>query len=152
MKRQPRRVFLDTNVYIVGAALPGSVEEAVLIWCGYDGSRNTDIEVVVSDALFRQIRGVARRLRGKDWAGEILMQIWRHMKVRFVVIDNEEAAQLRRSGEIPSEDAEIFMAAWAGNVDCFVSANRELVRAAAARTGAFACLAPKEFVERYLES
>jgi len=150
MIRQPKRVLLDTNVCIVGAAVAGSAEEAVMLWCGYYGSMNTDIEIVVSDVLFRQIRSVARRLRGKDWAGEILMQIWRHMKVQFVVIEKEEIARLRRSGRIPSEDAAIFLAARAGNVDCFVSANHELLRAAAAQTGAFECLTAEEFVGRYL--
>ncbi len=151
MNNQPARVFLDTNVYIVGAAIADSPEAAILDWAGFDGSTVPTVEVVVSETLFRQIRGVARRLRGKDWAGEILMRIWRYMTVRFVIVDPQESAQMREQGTIPSEDVEIFLAAREGDAECFVSANRELVRAVAAQSGAFICLTPEEFVSQYLE-
>lgn len=150
MNDRPQRVFLDTNVYIVGAAIPDSDEAAILSWAGFDGSQAPGAEVVVSDALFRQIRAVARRLRHKDWAGEILMRIWRYMSVRFVIIKPEEGADLGAAAAIPREDVEIFLAAREGGVDCFVSANRELVRAVAAKTGDFDCLMPEEFVSRFL--
>lgn len=90
MSERPARVFLDTNVYIIGAAIADSDEAAILNWAGFDGSKASEIEV------------------------------------------------------------EIFLAAREGEVDCFVSANRELVRAAAAETGAFVCLTPEEFVARFL--
>lgn len=150
MSERPERVFLDTNVYIIGAAIADSHEAAILNWAGFDGSKASEIEVVVSDALFRQIRAVARRLRHKDWAGEILMRIWRNMSVRFVIVDPQESAELDSLAAIPREDVEIFLAAREGEVDCLVSANRELVRAAAAETGAFVCLTPEEFVDRFL--
>jgi hypothetical protein len=144
------RVFLDTNGYIVGAAFPESAEAAILEWAGFDGTTPPAVEVVVSEALFEQIRAVARRVRGKDWAGEILMRLWRYMRIRFVIIDPAESTQLTQQGTIPREDVEIFLAARQGGADLFVSANRELVRAAAAQTGAFRCLSAEDFVAQYL--
>lgn len=144
------RLFLDTNVYIVGAALPDTPEAAILSWAGFDGTPAPSVEVIVSEALFEQIRAVARRLQDKDWAGEILMRIWRYLTVRFVIVDPEESARLIEQGAIPREDVDIFLAARQGEADVFVSSNRELVRTAATQTGAFRCLSPEEFVSHYL--
>lgn len=152
MKDYPRRLFLDTNVYIIGAAVEESAAATILDWAGFAGPGAADVEIVLSAALVDQIRGVARRLGGKDWAGQILMRIWRHMNVRFVLIDLAEGAHLAAAGNIPREDIEIFLAARAGEADCFISANRELVGAIARQTGAFACMTPEEFVRAYLSA
>jgi hypothetical protein len=72
------------------------------------------------------------------------------MNVRFVTVDPHKSAEMVRAGAVTREDVDIFLAARAGEVDCFVSANRELVRTAAAQTNAFACLLPEEFFAEYL--
>lgn len=62
----PNRVFLDTNVYIIGAAIADSPEAIILSWAGFTGERSPAFEVLVSDTLFAQILRVARRLHDKD--------------------------------------------------------------------------------------
>ena len=146
----PLRLFLDTNVYIIGAAIDDSPEAAILNWAGFAGKPANPVEIVVSDALFGQILRVAKRLRGKDWGGEILARIWQGMNVAYVVLDNDEIKNLLAANVIPREDVDIYLTAKTGRADCFVSANRELVRVAAAQTGAFECLYAPEFVAKYL--
>jgi predicted nucleic acid-binding protein len=67
----PVRIFLDTNVFILGAANPDEPEGIILRWAGFE-TGNSEVEVVMSDEVLDQIRRVGRRLRGKDWAGELL--------------------------------------------------------------------------------
>jgi hypothetical protein len=66
MADQPRRVFFETNIYIIGAAMAHSAEAQILRWAGYGAYEPGATEVVVSEALFDQIVRVARRLRNKD--------------------------------------------------------------------------------------
>ena len=146
----PKSIFLDTNVFIIGASSPDSPEAAILDWAGFGASGIPPVEVIASDALFKQILRVARRLRGKDWGGEIVARIWQGMNVRYVLIDPEEAKRLLRQGTIPREDVEIYLTSKAGGADCFISANRELVRVLADRQGDFEYLDAEAFVAKYL--
>lgn len=146
----PRRLFLDTNVYIIGAALDDSPEALILNWAGFAGQPTEPVEVVVSDALFGQILRVAKRLQGKDWGGRILAHIWQGMNVAYVVLDDAQVKELLAAGVIPREDVDIYLTAKTGEADCFVSANRELVRVLAGQTGAFECLFAAEFVAKYI--
>lgn len=147
----PRRIFLDTNVYIIGAAVVDSPEAVIINWLGFTGRPVEPIEVIVSDALFSQILRVARRLQGKDWSGQIITRIWQGMNVNYVFYDDQEVQTLLQANLIPREDVTIFLSAKAGNADCFVSANRELVRTLAQEMGAFECLYAAEFVEKYIQ-
>ena len=90
MKSHPQRLFLDTNVFVVGAAFADSPEAAILDWAGFSSQRRADVVILVSDALFQQIARVARRLRGKDWAGQILERVWRNMIVDYVPLRDAE--------------------------------------------------------------
>jgi predicted nucleic acid-binding protein len=148
----PRRVFLDTNVYIVGAALQNSPEAALLDWAGFGSQPGADVVILVSDALFQQVSRVAQRLRHKDWAGEIIGRIWRGMTVDYVLLDDSEISRVAAEGSIPREDITVYLTALRGHADCFVSANHELVQALARQTGAFDCLTAASFVETYLRS
>ncbi|NJO94302.1 MAG: hypothetical protein HC820_08100 [Hydrococcus sp. RM1_1_31] len=49
MTIKPSCVFLDTNVYIVGAIDLGSYERQILNWAGFEESKNTGVEVVFSN-------------------------------------------------------------------------------------------------------
>lgn len=62
----PSRVFLDTNVYIVGVADSTSDEWKILQWLGFESRRADAPEVVISAEVIEQILRVARRLRNKD--------------------------------------------------------------------------------------
>jgi len=147
----PQRIFLDTNVYIIGAAFADSPEAVILNWLGFGGQPIIPIEVIVSDALFGQILRVAKRLQGKDWGGQILANIWQGMNVNYVLIDEDEVQSLLEANQIPREDVTIYLSAKAGKADCFISANRELVRVLAAEVGTFACLYAPECVEKYIQ-
>lgn len=150
MKPHPQRLFLDTNVFIVGAAMTESPEAAILDWAGFGAQRQADVVILVSGAPFQQIARVARRLRGRDWAGEIIGRIWRNMTVDYVLLDDAEIRRTETLGAIPREDVTVYLTALKGRADCFVSANHELVRELAGQTGSFECLMPARFVETYL--
>jgi predicted nucleic acid-binding protein len=146
----PVRIFLDTNVFILGAANPDEPEGIILRWAGFE-TGNSEVEVVMSDEVLDQIRRVGRRLRGKDWVGELLTRPWRNVRLVYIVIDAQEwAAMAATEIAIPREDISVFVTARTGAAQCFVSSNYRLVAALAAQTGEFECLTPAEFVERYL--
>jgi predicted nucleic acid-binding protein len=150
VKEPPRRLFLDTNVFIVGAAFEHSPEAAILDWAGFAPPHKADVVILVSDALFRQISRVAQRLQNKDWGGEIIGRIWRNMMVDFVLLDEDEVRLWETAGAVPREDVTVYLTALRGRADCFVSANHELVRMLAQQSGSFVCLTPAQFVETYL--
>lgn len=89
----PLRLFLDTNVYIIGAAIEDSPEAVILNWAGFAGKPDQEVEIIVSNALFSQILRVAKRVRGKDWGGEILAYIWQGMNVTYVLLDEYNEPQ-----------------------------------------------------------
>lgn len=142
----PRIIFLDTNVYIIGTAHPDSAEGQILGWVERSMAGKADVEVVVSAELFEQILRVSRRLKNKDWGGEILARIWQNMPRRYVLIDHVEWSDLAGRGIIPREDVGIYLAARNGGADHFVSSNHELIRELSNKTGEFACLTPEGFL------
>lgn len=146
----PNCVFLDTNVYIIGMADSSSPEYEILKWAGLGQKTPGPVEVVVSEELFEQISRVAKRLRNKDWSGELLGRIWQDLKVCYVLLDAQEFSKLEALAVIPREDVSVYLTARAGKAQCFVSANYKLVRVLAEKTGEFECLRPEEFVNRYL--
>ena len=150
MSSAPEHIFLDTNVYIIGSAYQDSAEAAILHWAGIDQDHPGPVEIIVSDELFEQILRVARRLRSKDWGGELLGRIWQCLRLRYVLLDTQEIAELEATSRIPREDVGVYMTARRGNAGCFVSANHQLIRTLAENTGEFKCLTPKEFVQKYL--
>lgn len=152
MEGQPRRIFLDTNVYIIGVADASSPEFRILRWAGFGQSEPGTVEVVVSEELFRQIRRVAKRLANKDWAGEILAHIWQSFKIYYVLIDEQEIERLVTANVVPKEDIGVYLTASNGYVDAFISANHELIRMLARHTGEFECFTPQEFVDQYLQT
>ncbi len=150
MTESPSRVFLDTNVYIIGAALSDSPEARILRWTGYGQKAPGPVTVIVSQPLFAQISRVGKRLHGKDWGGEIIGHLWQDLQLNHVLIDSTEQLALEATGVIPREDVSIYLSARNGAVDCFVSANHELIKMIVKNTGEFECLTPEAFVRKYL--
>ena len=146
----PKRIFLDTNVYIVGAADTESIEWQILTWLGFDGSQSSQAEVVVSAELIGQILRVAKRLKTKDWAGSIISRMWQNLNLRYVLVDDREYSQLVMEGWLPREDIGVYLAAKQGGTDCFISSNHGLIRAVVMETKEFECFTPKGFAEKYL--
>ncbi|MGD1867260.1 MAG: hypothetical protein ACFB0D_22145 [Phormidesmis sp.] len=145
-----KRIFLDTNVYIVGAADTDSVEWQILTWLGFDGNQPAQSEVVVSAELIEQILRVAKRLKTKDWAGSIVSRMWQNLNLRYVLVDNEEYSQLAAEGWLPREDIGVYLAAKQGGTDCFISSNHGLIRAVVTETKEFECFTPENFAKQYL--
>lgn len=130
MNPVPKRLFLDTKIYIIGAATNDTAEAQLLDWAGFgriDVAPEQLVEVILSEALVEQITRVARRLRHKDWAGAILSEIWQGMNVQFVMLDPDEVEDVKARGIIPREDATVFLSATTRHADCFVSANHKLM-------------------------
>jgi predicted nucleic acid-binding protein len=149
-KSPPERVFLDTNVFVIGAAFPESSERAILSWAGYGKDEQGPVEIIVSEELFEQIRRVSKRVGSKDWAGQILGRIWQDLRLRYVLLDPEDLRSIESTGVIPREDIGIYLTAREGRAECFVSTNRELITSLAKITGEFESLTPEEFVRQYL--
>lgn len=74
------RLFLDTNIYILGAADSTTSEGQILMWLQQVRSDDDQIELLVSEELLNQITRVARRLTNKDQAGRLLDRILKHPK------------------------------------------------------------------------
>jgi predicted nucleic acid-binding protein len=146
----PGRIFLDTNVFIIGSALQDSPEAQILRWAGFGMAQPGPVEVVVSQELFEQILRVGRRLKGKDWGSEIVGHIWRDLTCVYVLIAPYEREPLLKASLIPREDVGIYLTARNGQAKCFVSSNHELIRALAEQGQEFECLSPQAFVDQYL--
>lgn len=147
-----QRLFLDTNVFIIGTVMPTSPEAEILEWLGFFGGGVDHPTVVVSDILIEQILRVGRRVGGKDYSGELIVRLWENLSVRHVVLDEQDLQRMYEGGDIPREDVPIFLTAQVGNVECFVSANYKLIKALAATNQLFECLTPAEFVAKYVAS
>ena len=146
----PRRLFLDTNVFIIGAANPASAEGRILRWTGFDGN-GADVEIVMSDEVLDQIRRVGRRVAGKDWAGVLLSRIWRNLKLAYVTVTTEEIAELARAQPVISrEDLIVYLTARNGAAECFVSYNHALIAALASTQQIFESMTPESVVRLYL--
>jgi len=145
-----RRIFLDTNIFIIGDADKESQESIILEAFGYRSkSPSFRSEVIFSDELIDQIRRVSKYLYGKQQAGQILANLWRWLNIYYIpsTIDwKQERLALIKQKRIPSEDIEIYLSAKYGQADCFVSGNRKLLTAIAE----FYCLTPEEFIRDYL--
>jgi len=147
MVAPPSRLLLDTNVFILGFLDLDSSEGRILRAL----MDHPDVTLILSDELVAQIRRVARRTGGKDWAGHLLSRIWQDYPIEYVFVSVDEKRELEAQADIPREDIGIYLTALRGQAECLISANRELVQQAATRQRLFECLTPEEFLRKYLE-
>lgn len=151
MKELPKRIFFDTNVYIIGVADSSSAEREILVWAGFKERKDNSVEVIVSEELFDQIFRVAKRLQNKDWGGQIVASIWQNFNIHNVYLEAEDLANIESLGVIPREDVGVYLTASKGESQCFVSANHKLIRSLVSETKEFECLTPEDFVKKYLQ-
>ena len=118
-----RNQVVDTNVYLIGAVYLDSAECHIFQRLGWEIPGDYGYEVVISEELIEQISRVAKRLKNKDWAGEIIGRIWQKLKVSYVQIDDSTLATIEAQGIIPREDVGVYLTAKEGQAQCFVSAN-----------------------------
>jgi predicted nucleic acid-binding protein len=130
---------------------PESAEGQILQWLEAQG-RNSPIEVIISEELVDQILRVAKRLRHKNWGGEILGRIWQKFKVDYILLSNADYEQVHNLAVILREDQGVYLTASKGKAQCFISTNHELIRTLVKETGEFECLFPQDFVEQYLRT
>ncbi|MEB3310802.1 MAG: hypothetical protein VKJ02_11265 [Snowella sp.] len=152
MTKIPELIFLDTNVYLIGAVELESPEGLILQWLGWEVPNDNPVGVIISEELINQIVRVAKRLKNKDWSGEIIGRIWQNFKYCYVRIDDFELAEMEALGVISREDIGIYLTAKVGQSQCFISANHKLIKVLVQQTGEFECLTPSEFVNKYLTS
>jgi len=58
-------------------------------------------EIIISEPLIEQILRVAKRLRHKDWGGELLSHLWHDLHIHYVLVDEEEIEQMIQTKLIP---------------------------------------------------
>ncbi len=80
MTKIPELIFLDTNVYLIGAIDLESPEGLILQWLGWEAPNDNPVGGIISEELINQITRVAKRLKNKDWSGEIIGRIWQNFK------------------------------------------------------------------------
>lgn len=85
----PRRILLDTNIIIAGYKQPQSISGQLLTLL-----REGNVIIVVSAELLDQVRRVAKRVGGKDWAGFVLNRLWSDFVITFVSITEADRKQL----------------------------------------------------------
>lgn len=145
-----KRIFLDTNIYIIGDADKKSPESIILETFGYrNKGKILKGEIILSDILLDQIRRVGKYLYGKDQAGEIISNIWRWLDIYYLpstINWQQEKAFLEKENLIPREDIEIYLTAKIAKADCFISGNRKLLKSIAD----FDCLTSEDFIQKYL--
>jgi predicted nucleic acid-binding protein len=145
MTTPPRRILLDTNVFIIGFLDLNSPEAQLLQRIAED----PDIILIFSNDLEEQIRRVGRRLKDKDWVGQLLSRIWHDYRLEYIYITVGEMTDVEVISDIPNEDIGIYLTALRGQADYFVSANRQLLQEAAAKQNKFECLDAEAFILRF---
>jgi predicted nucleic acid-binding protein len=145
-----KRIFLDTNIYIIGQLQSNSNEEKILSWLGfYQPLRKSDIQVIILQELINQILRVSKRVQGKDWGSKIVDQIWYNLNCLFIPETEEikqEANQLLVNQLMPREDIYLYLTAKDGQADCFISGNKELIKTIAD----FECITADNFIKKYV--
>lgn len=144
MDALPRRILLDTNVFLIGLLDATSPEAKILNRL----ARSSSI-LIFSSELEEQLRRVSRRIEDKDWAGFVLYVIWRDYAIDYIQVPQSLAKEIEDQIDLPREDVGVYLTALLGEAECFVSANRELVKQAANKQRVFECLTAEEFVEKY---
>ena len=145
----PKSIFLDTNIYILGALDLASDENKILSLLINDGNSDQQTRVIFSQELIDQILRVGKRFQNKDWSSGLLTRLWQQLQVDFIFVEDQDIQAIADAGVIPREDAGIYLTAKQGKAQCFVSRNYKLIRALVEQTEEFECFTPIEFLQKY---
>jgi predicted nucleic acid-binding protein len=150
-ERQPLKVVLDTNIFIQGfrdlAAREATSEAQILRACTL---RKGEVQLIFSAELMEQILRVARRLKGKDWAGLLRYLLLADYNISLVSDVMVTQLKAKHQESVPRKDLGIFAAALAGEAKVLISANRKFLKQAAEHQALFRCLEPTAFVQEFL--
>ncbi len=109
---KPRRIIVDTNVFVGAAYNPDSSSRKIV-----DGCREGTYTLVVSEPIRREYRRMLpRAIRGADELRRTLMLVDRAEVV--------EAGLVPRVVREDPDDDKFFAAAWAGEVDAIITNDR----------------------------
>ncbi|WGV24717.1 hypothetical protein [Halotia branconii] len=145
----PKSIFLDTNIYILGAIDLTSDENKILSLLVSDENSDEQTRVIFSQELIDQILRVGKRLQNKDWSSGLLTRLWQQLKVDFIFVEDQDIQAIADAGIIPHEDAGVYLTAKQGKAKCFVSRNYKLIRVLVEQTEEFECFTPNEFLQKY---
>jgi|GEM_PF-496708 len=145
----PKSIFLDTNIYILGALDLASDENKILSLLINNENSDQQTRVIFSQELIDQILRVGKRLQNKDWSSGLLTRLWQQLQVDFIFVEDQDIQAIADAGIIPREDAGIYLTAKQGKAQCFVSRNYKLIRALVEQTEEFECFTPIEFLQKY---
>jgi predicted nucleic acid-binding protein len=151
MPSLPKSIFLDTNIFILGALDLESDESKILSILESDKNGDQQTKVIVSQELIDQILRVGKRLQNKDWSSGLLAKIWQQLQIDFIFVDDQDIQAIAGAGIIPREDGGVYLTAKQGKDQCFVSRNYKLIRALVEQTEEFECLTPREFLQKYAQ-
>jgi predicted nucleic acid-binding protein len=146
----PKSIFLDTNIYILGALDLVSDENKILSLLINDENIDRRTRVIFSQELIDQILRVGKRIQNKDWASGLLTRLWQQLQVDFIFVEDQDIQAIANAGIIPREDAGVYLTAKQGKAQCFVSRNYKLIRALVEQTEEFECFTPIEFLQKYV--
>lgn len=146
----PKSIFLDTNIYILGALDLASDENKILSLLMNDENNDRRTRVIFSQELIDQILRVGKRLQNKDWSSGLLTSLWQQLQVNFIFVEDQDIQAIADAGIIPREDAGVYLTAKQGKAQCFVSRNYKLIRALVEQTEEFECFTPIEFLQKYV--
>jgi len=141
------RVVLDTNIFIKGAFHEESNKESAQLKSIHLG-RNKKFKLILSGEIVEQINRVAKRLRGKDFAGLLQYHTWSDFDIEFVPDEVYKKLKKKYKGKVPRKDLGIFVTAIGGEADYLVSDNRKFLRKAS-KQNIFKCINPEEFVKGF---
>lgn len=109
----PKRIFLDTNVFINAEAYPQSDCDKILTLLGlHNGLRIIDSVVIISPELVDQILRVGKRIwLNKDRVSKLLGKIWSNLTYDYIILNNQHLQtiiKIKQQNIIPSAESEEF--------------------------------------------
>ncbi|OQY46410.1 MAG: hypothetical protein B6242_08080 [Anaerolineaceae bacterium 4572_78] len=145
MTQLPQRVLLDTNVFIIGFLDNDSEEGKLLDFL----ASLSNLTLIFSNELELQVRRVGKRLKNRDWVGLLLHYIWSTYHVEYVYVHENDVKHVEKTTNIHREDVRIYLTALHGQVDCMISANRELLKESMAHQNRFRCFDAMSFLNEF---
>lgn len=138
------KIVLDTNVFVIGflslAAGEDCAESRIL-----KDLLEKEKTLLLSIALEEQILRVILRVKDKDFAGLVRHMLWSDYCIEFVDI-SEKKFPVQWKEIIPRKDLSIFLTAYFGKADIFVTNDIDFLQKAKSCKPTFLCLRPNEFV------
>ena len=122
----PKEVFIDTNVFVIGALdlyknrQSEQVDIIMLV-------KNSALKMVVNLKLLEEFFRLGERLLGKDFGGWVRFLLFTDLKPRIVLKDEYEHLLARHRSELPKEDLEHYACIKSQDI-CLISENREFIR------------------------